>query len=72
MKESGWRLDKNNSMTLYFYKTGEMKGSSYVKIPVRSSVILNIRNDDKYCFVWSILADLHPIADSKKRHAIGQ
>ena len=37
-----------------------MDGSSYVKIPLRSSGRLNIKNDDKYCFLWSILASLYP------------
>ena len=53
-------FDKNNSMRLEFYKTGELKGSSNVKIPLRSSPILNTENIDKYCFLWSILAYLHP------------
>ena len=53
-------FDKNNSMRLEFYKTGELKGSSNVKIPLRSSAILNTENIDKYCFLWSILAYLHP------------
>ena len=60
MKDSGWRFDKINSMIIYFYKTTEMNGSNYVKIPLRSSAILNIENNDKYCFLWSILAYLHP------------
>ena len=60
LKDSGWRFDKINSMTLYFYKTSEMGGRSYVKIPLRSNAILNIENNDKYCFLWSILAYLHP------------
>ena len=46
-------------MTVYLSKTGEMDGRSYVKIPLRSSAILNVENDDKYCFSWSILAYLH-------------
>ena len=46
-----------------------MNCSSYVKIPLRSSAILNIENNDKYCFIWSIVAHLHPIADSKNGHA---
>ena len=37
-----------------------MNGSSYVKTPLRSSVLVNIQNDDKNCFNWSILASLHP------------
>ena len=60
LKDSGWRFDKINSMTVYFYETGEMKKVSYVKIPLRSSAILNIENDDKNCFLWSILAHLLP------------
>ena len=60
MKDSGWRFDKFNSMTVYFYKTGEKDGVSYVKTPLRSSAILIIENDDKYCFLWSLLAFLHP------------
>ena len=60
LKESGWILDKINSMKISFYKTTELNGSSYVKIRLRSSAILNIQNIDKYCFIWSILASLHP------------
>ena len=60
MKDSGWRFHKINSMTVYFYKTNEMNGSNYVKIPLRSNAILNIENNDKYCFLWSILASIHP------------
>ena len=59
MKDSGWRVDKDNSMIVCFYKTGEMNGLSYVKIPLRSSAFLNIENNDKYCSLWSILAYLH-------------
>ena len=60
MKDSGWRFDKINSMTIYFHKTNEMNGSNYDKIPLRSNAILNVENNDKYCFLWSILAWLHP------------
>ena len=59
MKDSGWRFDKIN-MTIYFYKSNEMNGSNYIKIFLRSNAILKIENNDKYCFLWSILAYLHP------------
>ena len=64
MKDSGWRFDKINSMTIYFYKTNEMNGSNYIKIPLRSNAILNIENNDKHCFVWSILASLYPCTNN--------
>ena len=63
-KESGWIFDKINSMKISFYKTTELDGTSYVKIPLRSNAILNIQNNDKYCFIWSILASLHPCENS--------
>ena len=37
-----------------------MNGSKYVRITMRSNAILNIENNDKYCFLWSILASLYP------------
>ena len=64
MKDSGWRFDKINSMTFYFYETNEMNGSNYIKVPLRSNAILNIENNDKYCFLWSILAYLHPCTNN--------
>ena len=67
MKDSGWRFDKIISMTIYFYKTQELNSSSYVKIPIRSDAILNIQNEDKYCFVWSILANMFPILKNPQR-----
>ena len=59
-KESGWIFDKINSMKISFYKTTELNGTSYVKIPLRSNAILKVQKNDKYCFIWSILASLHP------------
>ena len=59
-KESGWIFDGIISLKISFYKTGELNSSSYVKFPLRSSAILNFQNNDKYCFIWSILASLHP------------
>ena len=60
LKDSGWRFDKINSMTVSFFKTNELNGSNYVKIPLRSNAILNIEINDKYCFIWSIIGSLHP------------
>ena len=67
MRESGWNFQRVNSMTISFYNTGNMDGSSYVKIPLRSSAIVNIKNDDKYCFIWSILAKLYPCETNPDR-----
>ena len=67
MRESGWNFQRVNSMSISFYNTGSMDGSSYVKIPLRSSAIVNVKNDDKYCFIWSILAKLYPCESNPDR-----
>ena len=62
MKYCGWRFDKIYSMTTHFYKTDELTASIYVvyvEIPLRFNAILNIENEDKHCFIWSLLAYLH-------------
>ena len=51
-KESGWIFDIINSMKIRFYKTSDLNGSSYVKIPLRSNAPINIKNNDKNCFIW--------------------
>ena len=58
-KESGWIFNKINSMKRRFYKTDELNGSSYVKIPLRSAALIK-KTNDKTCFIWSVLASLHP------------
>ena len=60
MQESGCNFQRVNSREISFHKTGEIKSSSYEKLLLRSSGILNIRNDVKYCFIWSIPAHLLP------------
>ena len=78
MKDSGSRFDKNNSMIVYFHKTGEIKESKYVKISLRSNAILIIENNDKYCFLWSKLhylhhcIKIHPNRVSNKRHKFNE
>ena len=50
-------------MITFFYKTGEINGSIYVKTPLRSKAILKNENNDRNFFIWSILASLHPCND---------
>ena len=59
-KESGWIFVINTSMKKRFHKTDEIKGSCYGKFPLRSSALITVGNDDKCCFVGSILAKFHP------------
>ena len=71
MQDLGWRFDKNNLMTIYFYKTTELNGLSYKKNPLGFSAILNIESDDKSFFLCSILAHLLSISKLKIGHPLG-
>ena len=42
-KDSDWVFDKNNSRKIRLFKTGELNGSSYVNIPLRSNTNLKKR-----------------------------
>ena len=53
-------FDTINSMKIIFPKTGELNGSNYDKIPLRSSAILIIEIIDKYCSLSSFLAYCQP------------
>ena len=64
-KNGGFRFIQVNSLTIYFFKTAELNGSSYRKTPVGSSVVLKTDNDDEFGFVQSMRAHLHALADSK-------
>ena len=61
MEGSGWDIQAINHLKIYFHKTNVMNGLTYVKFPIRSNSVLNIQNTDTYCFLWCILANIHPV-----------
>lgn len=47
-----------------------MKGSSYMKLPKEirdKKACTNIKNNDEFCFIWSIIAKLHPLKYNRDR-----
>ena len=60
MKESVWNFQRNNTMGISFYKSGDLNGSIYFKILLRSNASVNKKNDDKFCFICPKMASLHP------------
>ena len=67
MEGSGWNVQGINHLKIYFHKTNPINGQTYVKFPIRSNAILNIQNIDTYCFLWSILASIHPVNKDPQR-----
>ena len=67
MEGSGWNIEGINHLKIYFHKTNPINGQTYIEFPIRSNAILNIQNTDRYCFLWSILASIHPVNENPHR-----
>ena len=72
MEGSGWNVQGINHLKIYFHKTNPINGRTYIKFPIRSNAILNIQNNDSYCFLWSILASIHPINDKNHPYRVSK
>lgn len=69
-KGSGWSIENIISSTLHIGKYAPIKGSSYIPLPKKlaaKQAIVNVKNNDHMCFLWSILASLHPVARNPQR-----
>ncbi|XP_021351034.1 uncharacterized protein LOC110448879 [Mizuhopecten yessoensis] len=67
---SNWTLDKVIQIQIHFAKYKPLKGSSYIPLPIKlrsKHAIINVQNKDKKCFMWSILAALHPVKRDSQR-----
>ena len=65
---SGWTLDHVVKVEVYTATYDPLVGSSHILLPldlIDSRSILNIKNYDNKCFLWCILAHLHPANDNK-------
>ena len=67
MEGSGWNVQGINHLKIYFHKTNPINGMTYIDFPIRTNAILNIQNNDSYCFLWSILASIHPVNKNPQR-----
>ena len=72
MEGSGWDIQGINHLKIYVHKTNALNGRTYVKVPIRTNAILNIQNKDTYCFLWSFLANIHPIDDKNHPYRVSK
>ncbi|VVC27531.1 Ribonuclease H-like domain, partial [Cinara cedri] len=69
-KGSGWIFNNVIDMNINMCKYNPLRGASYIKLPKIISVkktIKNIKNKDNKCFLWSIIAALHPQDKNSER-----
>ncbi|CAC5392367.1 unnamed protein product [Mytilus coruscus] len=63
-KGSNWILNKVICLEVHTLPYSPIAGSCYMELPHKiksAGGIINIRNDDQKCFLWSVLAALHPM-----------
>lgn len=66
---SGWVLDEILHLDLNMAQYTPVKGSSYIPLPKilgSKKAIINIKNSDNKCFMWSVLAATHPVEHTRK------
>ena len=73
---SGWYFKEVISLEIHIVDYKPMKGETYIPLPAfvkNKNAIINIKNEDDKCFLWSVLRYLHPkevhgerISDLKK------
>jgi hypothetical protein len=67
---SNWTIDKVVNLTIHMARYRPLKGSSYILLPIKlrsKHAIINIKNKDNKCFMWSVLAALYPVQRDGKR-----
>ena len=67
---SNWTLDKVIRTNIHIVTYKPLKGSSYLPLPAKlanKKAIVNVQNQDDRCFMWSILAALHPAVENPHR-----
>ena len=66
---SGWALDKIQRVYVNICKYKPLKGHSFIELPRKlksTKAIVNIQNTDNKCFIYSVLAALHPVQDAQR------
>ena len=69
-KGSSWTLKKIICFEIYTAKYSPIGAGSFLELPEKlrnTRSVINIKNTDEKCFLWSILAALHPVENNKNR-----
>merc|ERR1712081_41934 len=69
-ESSGWQIDSINAVNLNIAKYNTIRGASYIPTPSAIEVkkaVVNVRNKDQKCFLYSILALKFPNKNNTSR-----
>ncbi|RWS21588.1 hypothetical protein B4U80_05248, partial [Leptotrombidium deliense] len=69
-RESGWTVSNIDSMRININKIRPLKANSYIRLRKfieEKIAIVNVQNKDNKCFMWAVLAALHPVKVNSTR-----
>lgn len=69
-RDSGWTFLHNSHLEININKYQPLNGSKFITLPKciqNKKACLNIRNNDEYCFLWSVTAALYPSKQHPER-----
>lgn len=69
-KGSGWSLLEILYLETNINKFSPLKGSSYLPLPKNiktKQACINVKNNDEYCFAWTVMAALYPVKKNADR-----
>ena len=67
---SGWYFKEVIRIEIHLADYKLMRGGSYIPLPdfiKKKNAIINIKNKDEKCFIWSVLRYLHPVQKNGER-----
>ena len=64
--ESGYIFGSIKKLTVKMFKCHDIRASIYCKFPISKSIV-DIQNNDNYCFLWSILALKYKVDNHRER-----
>ena len=70
---SGWVLDRLLRLDLHVAKYDPLRASTYMPLPKeirQKHAVVNIRNHDKLCFIWCVIASIYGDPNVQNPHRI--
>ena len=67
---SGWIMNRVIEFVLHVSQYRPLVGSSFIPSPdfiVNKHAVVNVKNEDNMCFLWSVLSALHPVKINSDR-----
>ena len=72
---SGWIINKLLQLDTTVLKHDPLRASTYIPLPNQlrwKNAVLNIKNTDQKCFLWSVIAQFHPAYDQRNANEVYQ